>query len=82
MACAGRIIGAPVRVVLGLPYFGSQRVCSLNGTIVWIDRDKDGRVLGAGIEFDHETSGADQQLLAGFLMLWGAPTPRRDPAGA
>ncbi len=75
-------IGARVRVVLGLPYFGSQRVCSLTGTIVWIDRAGDGRVTGAGVEFDHETSSGDQQLLAGFLTLWGTPAPRRDPSGA
>jgi hypothetical protein len=75
-------IGARVRVVLGLPYFGSQRVCSLNGTIVWIDRNREGAALGAGVEFDHETSETDQQLLAGFLTLWGTPGPRFNPGGA
>src|SRR3954470_14137757 len=30
--------GARVRIVLGLPYIGGQRVCSLSGRVAWIDR--------------------------------------------
>lgn len=62
--------GARVRVVLGLPYIGGQRVCSLSGRIVWVDRRGD-EVRGAGVQFDHETDSADQELLRGFLALWG-----------
>lgn len=75
-------VGARVRVVLGLPYIGGQRVCSLAGGIVWIDRGPDGGVRGAGVEFDHETDTADRELLDGFLSLWGTPRPPRSGPGA
>lgn len=66
-------VGARVRIVLGLPYIGGQRVCSLAGRVVWVDRMPDGAVRGAGVEFDQETDPADQELLRGFLALWGPP---------
>src|SRR3954470_16755245 len=47
-------MGARVRIVLGLPYVSGQRVCSLAGHIVWVDRDGE-TVLGAGVSFDQET---------------------------
>ena len=75
-------IGARVRVVLGLPHIGGQRVCSLSGTVVWVDRGADGQVRGAGVEFDHETDRQDHEVLRGFLALWGTPAPRVSPAGA
>lgn len=75
-------IGARVRVVLGLPHIGGQRVCSLAGAIVWIDKNPDGQVRGAGVEFDHETDSQDHDVLRGFLALWGTPAPRVSPAGA
>jgi Tfp pilus assembly protein PilZ len=75
-------IGARVRVVLGLPHIGGQRVCSLSGTVVWIDRVEGGKVRGAGVEFDHETDRQDHEVLRGFLALWGTPAPRVSPAGA
>ena len=75
-------IGARVRVVLGLPHIGGQRVCSLSGTVAWIDKGPDGELLGAGVEFDHETDRQDYELLCGFLSLWGEPVPRTSPAGA
>ena len=65
-------VGARVRVVLGLPYIGGQRVCSLAGRVVWVDRHGD-KVEGAGVKFDHETDGADAELLRGFLALWSTP---------
>ena len=68
--------GARVRVVIGLPYIGGQRVCSLSGQVVWVDRDSTG-VRGAGVAFDQETDVADQELLRGFLALWG--TAARGP---
>jgi len=64
-----------IRVVLGLPYIGGQRVCSLSGRIVRVDRDAQGRVQGAAVQFDHETDGADHELLRGFLALWGTARP-------
>jgi hypothetical protein len=69
-------MGARVRIVLGLPYISGQRVCSLSGRIVWIDRT--GEIIrGAGVQFDHETDSADHELLEGFLALWGLPpTPK------
>ena len=63
-------VGARVRVALGLPYIGGQRVCSLSGRVVWIDTDETG-VCGAGVTFDQETDVADAELLRGFLELWG-----------
>jgi hypothetical protein len=65
-------IGARVRVVLGLPYISGQRVCSLSGRVVWLDREGE-TVRGAGVQFDHETDSADHELLEGFLALWGLP---------
>ena len=75
-------IGARVRVVLGLPHIGGQRVCSLSGAVVWIDKGPDGTIRGAGVEFDHETDSQDHDVLRGFLALWGTPGPRMSPAGA
>ena len=65
-------VGARVRVVLGLPYIGGQRVCSLAGRVVWVDRTGE-KIEGAGVKFDHETDGADAELLRGFLALWSTP---------
>jgi hypothetical protein len=70
-------VGARVRIVLGLPYISGQRVCSLSGRITWVDREGD-VVRGAGVQFDHETDGADHELLEGFLALWGLPHPDED----
>lgn len=71
-------LGARVRVVLGLPYIGGQRVCSLSGQVVWVDRGE-ARVKGIGVKFDHETGSADAELLRGFLSLWGQPkAPSQD----
>ena len=67
-------VGARVRVVLGLPYISGQRVCSLSGRVIWVDREGN-TVRGAGVQFDHETDGADHELLEGFLALWGLPHP-------
>jgi len=67
-------IGARVRVVLGLPYIGGQRVCSLAGRVVWLEREGD-HVEGAGVEFDQETDSADAELLRGFLALWSISKP-------
>lgn len=78
-------MGARVRIVLGLPYIGGQRVCSLSGHVVWVDKDG-ANVRGLGVKFDHETDGADMHLLRGFLALWGMPrttaTSPGDPAAA
>lgn len=63
--------GARIRIVLGLPYIGGQRVCSLSGRVTWVDRKGD-QVLGAGVSFDQETDSADAELLRGFLALWGS----------
>ena len=81
MSTAPRM-GARVRIVLGLPYISGQRVCSLAGEIVWIDRKGD-EVRGAGVQFDHETDSADNELLRGFLSLWGVPVSAKtqDSAG-
>ena len=65
-------MGAKVRVVLGLPYIGGQRVCSLSGTVVWQDREGDGRLRGVGVQFDHDTDQADRELVDGFLALWSS----------
>jgi hypothetical protein len=65
--------GARARIVLGLPYIGGQRVCSLSGSIAWVDVQPDGALHGAGVRFDQETDSADHQLLEGFLALWGSP---------
>ncbi len=72
-------IGVRVRIVLGLPYIGGQRVCSLSGRVVWIEKTPTGTQVGLGVQFDHETDSADHQLLHGFLALWGLP---RDAAKA
>ena len=66
-------LGVKVRVVLGLPYIGGQRVCSLSGTVVWSDRNADGSQRGVGVQFDHETDAADRELVEGFLALWMPP---------
>src|SRR3954469_5009524 len=50
--------GARVSIILGLPYIGGQRVCSLSGRVTWVDRNG-AAVVGAGVSFDHETDGAD-----------------------
>jgi hypothetical protein len=63
--------GTRIRIVLGLPYIGGQRVCTLSGQIVWVDRGSEGAVRGAGVEFD-ESDSNDLDLLRGFLALWGA----------
>lgn len=63
-------VGARVRLVVGLPYFDGQRVCSLSGDVTWVDHGADGAVTGAGIRFDRETSVADKELVRGFLSLW------------
>ena len=65
-------MGAKVRVVLGLPYIGGQRVCSLGGVVVWLDREADGRQRGVGVQFDHDTDPADRELVDGFLALWSS----------
>jgi hypothetical protein len=65
-------LGARVRIVLGLPYIGGQRVCSLSGHVVWVDKDG-ANVRGLGVKFDQETDSADKMLLRGFLSLWGMP---------
>lgn len=63
--------GSRVRIVIGLPYIGGQRVCSLSGCIVWVARDAAGRVSGAGVAIDAaDTDDADEALLKGFLDLW------------
>ncbi len=72
--------GARVRIVLGLPYIGGQRVCSLAGRVAWVNRGEMGEVRGAGVEFDQETESADYELLRGFLELWGSP--RSNPPAA
>ena len=72
-------MGARVRIVLGLPYIGGQRVCSLAGRVVWVDRNS-AQIKGLGVQFDEETGNADAQLLRGFLALWGCqrrPTRHR-----
>ncbi len=73
-------IGARVRIVLGLPYIGGQRVCSLSGKVIWVD-EENGQTAGAGIAFDHETDEADAELLRGFLALWGTPAEEPVPSG-
>lgn len=70
-------LGARARIVLGLPYIGGQRVCTLSATVLRLDREggEDGPVRGAGLGFD-ETDGPDHELLVGFLLLWGSsPVP-------
>src|SRR3954467_13177035 len=49
-------MGARVRIVLGLPYIGGQRVCSLSGRVAWIDNEGEA-IQGAGVSFDQETDG-------------------------
>jgi hypothetical protein len=78
-------IGARVRIVLGLPYIGGQRICSLSGRVMWLDRDPEGVVTGCGVQFDAETDSADHELLRGFLALWGTDpveSPALEPTGA
>jgi Tfp pilus assembly protein PilZ len=64
-------IGSRVRIVLGLPYIGGQRVCSLAGHVVRLIEDGNAQTHGAGVQFDQETDTADRELLRGFLALWG-----------
>lgn len=64
--------GSRVRIVIGLPYIGGQRVCSLSGFVAWVARDDvTGTVSGAGVTIDvADTDDADEALLKGFLDLW------------
>ena len=66
-------LGTKVRVVLGLPYIGGQRVCSLSGVAVWNDLEPTGVPRGVGVQFDHETDAADRELVEGFLAVWMPP---------
>lgn len=67
-------VGKRVRVLLSLPFVGGQKLCSLAGTVRWIEAPTTpGGPTAAGVQFDPDVNLADLETLGGFLLLWGLP---------
>lgn len=60
--------GAPVTVAIALPAADGSKICTLVGSVVRVDKDPRGKLLGVGVSFSGaQMSKKDLEVLQGFL---------------